>query len=73
MKYSRVKDNLKILKRLETYIKKNPDQRFGQVLRNAGVVIDYFEQGQFTPRWSNHFNEEPANMLIRMRERRADK
>jgi hypothetical protein len=64
---SRLTDNLTILKRLATYIRRNPDQRFGQILRNTGVITTYIPEGEYAPQWSNHFNEEPSTMLERMR------
>lgn len=58
--------NMIILWRLALYIRKNPDQRFGQILRNIGVVKDYMADGEWTPRWTNHFNEEPKSIVERM-------
>jgi hypothetical protein len=41
---SRLQDNLKILKELKRYVFENPDQRFGQILRNIGVIVDYVDE-----------------------------
>ena len=62
--------NIQILARLTDYLMQNPDQRFGQALRNLGVIIDF--QGPANPQgardtlWMNHFNEEPTSILKRM-------
>jgi hypothetical protein len=60
--------NLEIMNRLSEYLTKNPDQRFGQALRNLGVVVDYLvdEPPLWEVRWMNHFNEEPEKTLERM-------
>ena len=49
-------------------IKMYPSLRFGQILRNLGVIVDYIPEGENSPVWSNHFNEEPQNMLKRIYE-----
>jgi hypothetical protein len=36
----RLDDNLEIIQLLTEYIEANPSQRFGQVLRNTGVIQD---------------------------------
>ena len=63
--------NAEILGMLADYITENPDQRFGQILRNTGVVVDYQEvdvadNGTTLTKWTNHFNEEPDVTLKRM-------
>ena len=62
--------NLEIMNKLSEYLSKNPDQRFGQALRNTGVVVDFIFQQVDPPiyevQWTNHFNEEPDSMLKRM-------
>lgn len=70
---SRLTDNLTILKRLKTYVQRNPDQRFGQILRNIGIIVDYIPEGEHAPHWSNHFNEEPSTMLERMKQTKKGK
>ena len=68
---TRKQANLKILKELRAYVTHNPDQRFGQILRNIGIIVDFQaepkEPGGWEPvQWGNHFNEEPEHMLKRM-------
>jgi hypothetical protein len=65
---TRKEANLQILAKLTQYAMLNDDQRFGQILRNVGVIIDFQEPGSndFTPRWTNHFNEESTQMLNRV-------
>jgi hypothetical protein len=73
----RQKHNLLILWRLLRYVAANPDQRFGQVLRNTGVIVDFQRPTQpglwSEVEWMNHFNEEPAKMLERMNKTQREK
>jgi hypothetical protein len=66
---SRKSDNLEILNQLSEYLSKNPDIRFGQALRNIGIVYDH-QKPDGTVEWANHFNEEPDMMLKRMEKRK---
>lgn len=63
---TRKEANMAILKQLKHYLTMNPDQRFGQALRNTGVIVDFMVDGEYTPRWSNHFNEESDSTLERV-------
>ena len=64
---TRKEANLQILAEIVNYAMINPDQRFGQILRNIGVIIDFQDPpGQGEPKWSNHFNEESASILNRL-------
>jgi hypothetical protein len=67
---SRQKDNLEILNRLREYVATSPDERFGQILRNIGIINDYRDEEDGLHKWANHFNEEPSDMLKRMDERK---
>ena len=61
---ARLDDNLAILERLRAYLLANPDQRFGQALRNLGVVDEVHSADG--PPWRDGFNEEPSGTLHRM-------
>lgn len=63
---TRKEANLQILAKLTQYVMINDDQRFGQILRNSGVIIDFVGGDYTAPQWMNHFNEEPISMLKRM-------
>jgi hypothetical protein len=59
---------------ISQYVEDNPDQRFGQVLRNLGVVVDVgvkdsADEEWETPDyyWFRGIHEEPINTLIRMK------
>ena len=65
---TRKEANMEIVRLLVNYINDNPDQRFGQILRNVGVVVDYWNEQEMKKDWMNHFNEEPQAMLDRMLE-----
>lgn len=45
----RIIDNLAILDMLFDYITSNPDQRFGQALRNLGIVTDVVVKDSAAP------------------------
>lgn len=69
----RRKINIQILKLLSKHIEKNPDQRFGQILRNTGVVVDIgirdsSQKEWETPDyyWMRGVHEESSLTLIRM-------
>lgn len=70
---SRLAINLEILKRLKKYAKENPDQRFGQILRNLGAVKeigvrDSSQEEYETPDyyWERGVFEESIATLVRM-------
>ena len=58
--------NVKILRKLEAYIRKYPNQRFGQILRNSGAVLDVYNSPGERPIWVNEFSVEPDIILQRM-------
>ena len=64
---TRKEANLQILAKLTQYAMLNDDQRFGQILRNSGAIIDFVgpanPQGDRDVLWFNHFNEESTSML----------
>lgn len=64
----RQKLNREILERLMEYNERSPDQRFGQLLVNAGVshdISDRFE-GFASPLHSIFYNEESDKILSRV-------
>lgn len=63
---NRKEANMEIIRLLVNYINMCPDQRFGQVLRNAGVIIDWRDEELHIIKWNNHFFEEPREMLTRV-------
>jgi hypothetical protein len=68
---TRKEANLFILAKITRYVNMYPDMRFGQALRNLGVVVDFqkpsVDPGDWNPvEWTNHFNEESTSMLKRM-------
>jgi hypothetical protein len=66
---TRFEANREIMKRLSKAIKDNPDQRFGQLLRNLGVVREQgydVDQCGTPPRWVNEFNTESEFTLNNM-------
>lgn len=64
---TRKEANLAILAKLTEHVMLNPDTRFGQALRNLGVIVDFKDPiKDGPPEWMNHFNEEPVSMLKRM-------
>lgn len=74
----RIVANAEIMVRLGRYLTQNPDIRFGQALRNLGIVVDFQKPpanpGEWNPvEWMNHFNEEPWDMLKRMDETKGEK
>jgi hypothetical protein len=70
----RQEDNLEIIRLLTEYVEANPSQRFGQVLRNTGVIKDIGVKGAHKPEWQtpdyyidrNLLFEEPNVILERM-------
>lgn len=69
---NRQEANLKILWRLSAYIMNNPDQRFGQILANLGIVKACRPTRDHTVDWQNGFYEESIAVLERV-QARADK
>ena len=69
---TRKEANLAILAKLTEYVMLNDYQRFGQILRNIGIVIDEMDinkDGEGRMVWNNHFYEDSFLMLKRMEER----
>ena len=65
---TRKEANMEIIRLLVNYINMAPHQRLGQVLRNTGVVRDYWDEKEQCMKWANHFNEEPWDMIERIKE-----
>lgn len=66
---NRQRANREILELLKAEVERNPDIRFGQMLRNIGVVLDETIAGEHRPRWINEFNTESVDVLARIKER----
>lgn len=69
---TRKEANLEILRRIKHYITMYPDIRFGQALRNLGVIVDFLDDTNDIVQWANHFYEEPTNMLERMKKQKME-
>lgn len=65
-KTSRQDMNLQILNILKDYIYQYPDQRFGQILRNIGIVKTEISNKTSNTYFTNIFYEEPKQTLKRM-------
>ena len=63
---TRLASNKEILKRLAKAVKENPDQRFGQLLRNLDVIVEIRNQQGIPSYWQNDFNTESVAILGRM-------
>lgn len=59
--------NLEIINKLTEYLIYNPDMRFGQALRNLGIIQDKINNETHHNEWVNGFNEEPEEMLERIK------
>jgi len=70
----RLNDNLEIVQLLTEYIENHPSQRFGQVLRNTGIIQDVGVKDSSKPEWETPtyyidrilIHEEPGIILERM-------
>lgn len=63
--------NLQIIDALRDYINKHPEQRFGQALRNIGIVdtvLIYPSEQEAGVYFTNIFYEEPEQTLKRILE-----
>lgn len=60
--------NLQIVEALRDYVNKHPEQRFGQILRNIGIVATVPVDPMLMkgPYFTNIFNEEPEKTLARI-------
>ena len=72
----RLKANRELVKILAEEIEKRPSERFGQILRNSGFVVENILQqdlqdGVMTL-WANGFNQEPWETLARVAARLKD-
>ena len=63
---TRQEANLEILRRIQEYAEKHPDQRLGQILRNLNIITEYRNKEGTPEHWINEFNLEPQNILARM-------
>lgn len=70
MTMSRYEANLKIMAKLEDYLRANPDMRLGQALQALGIIQleSSLSPGRPGP-WANGFSEEPTVTLRRVEER----
>jgi len=66
-KDSRLTYNLAILAQLESYLKANPDIRFGQALWNLQIVRQTKPQGADGSFWMDGYYEEPKDTLKRVK------
>lgn len=59
--------NERVLKILADYLRRYPDMRLGQALRNLGVVCEVVDAATGIPTaWANGFYEEPEATLARV-------
>ena len=68
---TRKQKKLEIIKKLRDYICQHPEQRFGQALRNIGIVDTICLRDDITEYsvyFTNIFNEEPEQTLKRIAE-----
>lgn len=63
---TRLEANKEILARLKLALKKEPDLRFGQLLRNLGIVREMRLPMVNAPLWMNGFNLESTEILAEM-------
>jgi hypothetical protein len=62
----RQNDNAELLTILTQYLVDNPGIRFGQALRNLGIIREL--RGKVTPEWVNEFYTEPSEMIKRAKD-----
>lgn len=60
---TRQQANEEIMGRLLQAIMENPDQRFGQILRNLGIVTEIRDETHMPICWQNDFNKESEAIL----------
>lgn len=63
---TRKEANEEIIKLLAEQMNLHPDTRFGQLLRNSGIIVDFQSKEFEGTQWSNHFYEESKQMLERV-------
>lgn len=63
---NRQKSNEELVEILKTLVKTNPDQRFHQILRNYGFIVDE-PSSSGSPTWINEFYSEPDKVLERVK------
>lgn len=65
---TRQEANRLIVKLLAEQVEKYPDIRFGQMMRNCGVIDDrqFVGEGTTYGYWVNEFNVEPIELLKRI-------
>jgi hypothetical protein len=60
--------NRELVRSLSEWVEAHPDMRFGQILRNAGVVKELpLPRGLAGVVWADEFNLEPTELLKRVR------
>lgn len=62
--------NIELMNQLHSYLSENKDVRFGQALRNVGIVVDKWNVDKQENEWINLFYEEPQFTLNRVRQRK---
>ena len=70
----RQEDNLEIISLVKKYVKRHPEQRLGQVLRNVGILLDVGVRDSSKNQWETPVyyidrdivHEEPCVILDRM-------
>lgn len=62
--------NIALMNQLHTYLSENKDARFGQALRNVGIVVDKWNVDKQENEWINLFYEEPQFTLNRVKQRK---
>ncbi len=62
----RMTANTELMQLIGEYMMQNPEQRFGQILRNLDIIREHRTcDPAAVPDWVNEFYSEPTEMLIR--------
>lgn len=77
---ARQQANLEIIKMIQKYAEEHPTQRFGQILRNIGILQDIGVRDSSKPEWETPdyyidrilLHEEPQRILARMKKELAE-
>lgn len=71
----RLRANMELVSRLETYLKNNPDIRFSQALQNLGIVKTTRPVNVESTwvEWQNEFYKEPSEVLERVHKMEQEK
>ena len=68
---ARLEANRELVKILAAEIEKRPSERFGQILRNCGFVLEN-PLGGWPALWANEFSQEPWATVERVKARLKD-